>query len=149
LILKGILDEATFDNIADSIRYEFQEDNYFSESVEYGVINQRIAILQQIDPFVGKYVSREYVFQNILHLTEEERDKMIVEIEQDRQTMMMQEIQEQNLRIQAGIVADPVPDQQQTESIQPITTPMLSESSDERNELDKVALGILRSIGAK
>jgi hypothetical protein len=149
LILKGILDEATFDNIADSIRYEFQEDNYFSESVEYGVINQRIAILQQIDPFVGKYVSREYVFQNILHLTEEERDKMIVEIEQDRQTMMMQEIQEQNLRIQAGIVADPVPDQQQAESIQPITTPMLSESSDERNELDKVALGILRSIGAK
>jgi hypothetical protein len=149
LILKGILDEATFDNIADSIRYEFQEDNYFSESVEYGVINQRIAILQQIDPFVGKYVSREYVFQNILHLTDEERDKMIIEIEQDRQTMLMQEIQEQNMRIQAGVVADPSPEQQQAESIQSVEVPVLSESSDERNELDKVALGILRSIGAK
>ena len=146
LVLKGILDEGTFDEISDFIRYEYQEDNYFSESVEYGIIGQRMAILQQVDPFVGKYISREYVFQKILHLTDEEQQQMMVQIEQDRQVMLMQEIQEQQARIQAGVMSDPSPDQATNESL--VESVVVEDHTPTAvSELDQLAIDVLKNFG--
>lgn len=146
LILKGIMDEESFEQIQDNIRYEYAEDNYFSEAVEYNIITQRMSVLQLIDPYVGKYVSREYVFQNILQLTEEDQAAMEMQIEQDRQLMLMQEIEEQKARIDAGVADDPTEQGGGfAESIKEIQTPIIESTAN--SELDEAALAVLKKLG--
>lgn len=148
LILKGIMDEDSFDRIQSKIRYEYAEDNYFSEAVEYNIINQRMAVLQLVDPYVGKYVSREYIFQNILQLTEEEQRKMEMQIEQDRQLMLMQEIEEQKARIDAGVADDPTEQSGGfAESIDHKSTIIENIEPAVNSELDNAAIAILNKLG--
>jgi len=147
-ILKGIMTEQEFSSIEESIKYTFAEDNYFSESVEYNIINQRMGVLQLVDPYVGKYVSKEYVFRNILQMSDEESAEMQQQIEMDRQQMLMQEIQEQQARIEAGVADDPTTHQADlAESVSVNEQCALSES-DDQSELDATAISILKQYGS-
>jgi hypothetical protein len=107
LILKGIMTNDEFDEIVDLIQFKFVEDNYFSEAMDYNIIQQRMGILQIVDPFVGKYVSQEYVFKKILMLDDKETEQMKAEIQMDQEMMLQQEIAAQQERIKAGIEPDP------------------------------------------
>jgi Bacteriophage T4-like portal protein (Gp20) len=147
-VLKGIMTEQEFSSIEESIKYKFAEDNYFSESVEYNIINQRMGVLQLVDPYVGKYVSKEYVFRNILQMSDEEAAEMQQQIEMDRQQMLMQEIQEQQARIEAGVADDPTTHQADiAESVSVNEQCTLSES-DDQSELDAAAISILKQYGS-
>ena len=147
-VLKGIMTEQEFSSIEESIKYTFAEDNYFSESVEYNIINQRMGVLQLVDPYVGKYVSKEYVFRNILQMSDEESAEMQQQIEMDRQQMLMQEIQEQQARIEAGVADDPTTHQADlAESVSVNEQCALSES-DDQSELDATAISILKQYGS-
>ena len=147
-VLKGIMTEQEFSSIEESIKYTFAEDNYFSESVEYNIINQRMGVLQLVDPYVGKYVSKEYVFRNILQMSDEESAEMQQQIEMDRQQMLMQEIQEQQARIEAGVADDPTTHQADlAESVSVNEQCTLSES-DDQSELDAAAISILKQYGS-
>jgi len=140
--------EQEFSSIEESIKYTFAEDNYFSESVEYNIINQRMGVLQLVDPYVGKYVSKEYVFRNILQMSDEESAEMQQQIEMDRQQMLMQEIQEQQARIEAGVADDPTTHQADlAESVSVNEQCALSES-DDQSELDATAISILKQYGS-
>jgi hypothetical protein len=149
-LLKGIMTEDEFASIEESISYSFAEDNYFSESLEYNIISQRMGVLQLVDPYVGKYVSKEYVFKNLLHMTDEEAAEMQQQIEIDRQQLLMQEIQEQQARIEAGIADDPTMDQQPVAESIVINEPSnIIESQDaDQKELDDAAISILKQFGA-
>ena len=54
------------------IQYDFVADNYFSELKEKELLNERMALLQQMDPFVGRYFSLEYMRRQILRQTDSE-----------------------------------------------------------------------------
>jgi hypothetical protein len=146
-ILKGIMAEEEFSAIENDIRYKYAEDNYFAEAVEYNIITQRMGVMQMVDPYVGKYVSREYIFKNILMLTDEERDEMLAQIEQDRQVMLMQEIQEQQAKINAGIMPDPLADEPQPQAESIIESINETKASPELTALDEAALNILKQLG--
>ena len=107
-----------------------------------------MAVLQLVDPYVGKYVSREYIFQNILQLTEEEQRKMEMQIEQDRQLMLMQEIEEQKARIDAGVADDPTEQSGGfAESIDHKSTIIENIEPAVNSELDNAAIAILNKLG--
>jgi len=72
LILKGIITRAEWKNIKESIHYDFLRDNYFAELKDQEITNARLGILQNIDPYVGKYFSTNYVRTSILRMTEDE-----------------------------------------------------------------------------
>ena len=59
-----------------NIQFDFQKDNYFTELKENEVLMTRLAALQQIDLYVGKYYSIEWVAKNVLM----QSDKDIEEI---------------------------------------------------------------------
>ena len=54
------------------IQYDFLFDNHFNELKEQELMMQRINLATQMDPFVGKYFSLEYVRRQVLQQNEKE-----------------------------------------------------------------------------
>ena len=80
LVLKGIMKPSEWDKVKDVINYDFLHDNYFSELKFAEVLENRVRILNELDPFVGKYYSTEYVRREILRQSEKEIDEIDKEI---------------------------------------------------------------------
>ena len=72
LVAKNIINIDDWEDIRYNIRFDFLEDNHYSELKDAELLTQRITLLQQIDPFVGRYFSDEYVKRNILRMTDDE-----------------------------------------------------------------------------
>ena len=93
LVLKGVI---TLDE-KEHIQYSFIADNYFAEMKEKEVMTERLALLQQMDPYAGKYFSLEYLRRNILRQSDAE----------------LQEIDKQiAAEIDAGLIVSPAEIQQ-------------------------------------
>jgi hypothetical protein len=72
LILKGIITPEEWDEIRNRIRFKFSQDNYFAELKETEILNNRLAALQQVDQFAGKYYSHDWIRRKVLMQTDEE-----------------------------------------------------------------------------
>jgi hypothetical protein len=97
LLLKNIMSEEDWNRIREDIYYQFSQDVYFAEAKESEILRNRIELLNAIQPYVGSYFSREYVFNNVLRLNEEEIEKMQQEIDADpKLQQMLQDQQGQN-----------------------------------------------------
>ena len=82
VVLKGIMTEDDWKIIVPDIRYKFNKDSYFSELKETEIMKERLDMLNQVDEFVGKYYSTDWVRKNILRQTEEEIRIMDAEIKE-------------------------------------------------------------------
>lgn len=72
LILKGIITPEDWEEMEDHIQYDFLFDNHFNELKNIEMIKERMNLITQMDPFVGKYFSIEYLRKQILMQTETE-----------------------------------------------------------------------------
>ena len=72
LILKGVISPEDWDDMKEHIQYDFLFDNHFNELKEQELMMQRINLATQMDPFVGKYFSLEYVRRQVLQQNEKE-----------------------------------------------------------------------------
>ena len=72
VVLKGIMTDDDFKDMVPDIRYKFNKDSYFSELKETEILKERLDMLNQVDEFVGKYYSSDWVRKNILKQTEED-----------------------------------------------------------------------------
>ena len=81
LILKGVLTEQDWKEMYDDVEYRFAQDAYYTESKEQEIIRSRAELVGQMDPFVGKYVTKKYIQKNILRFTDEEIADMEKEME--------------------------------------------------------------------
>ena len=88
LALKGIASVEEWDEIKESIHYDFLEDNNFAELKDAELITNRVLVLNQVAPYIGQYYSMNWVRKNVLHLTEEEIEEMQAEIEEEQEMMM-------------------------------------------------------------
>ena len=82
LVLKKVCTEEEWKEFKENIWYDFKKDNNFNELKEAELMTNRITLLQFVDPYVGRYYSKEWVRKNVLHQTEddiEEIDKQISE----------------------------------------------------------------------
>ena len=115
LILKNVIAPEDWDEISDHIQYDFLYDNQFAELKETELLEGRLGILQQIEPYIGKYYSQEWVRAKVLRQTEtemQEEDKKIAK------------------EIKDGIIPDP-------SMIDPITGEMMAPGTED----DVMALG--------
>ena len=84
LILKGIITEGDWKEIEEKINIDFIEDNYFSELKEFEIMRERLEMASQMDDLLDKgFVSKKYVRQVILKQTEEDIQRLDVEIEEE------------------------------------------------------------------
>jgi len=72
LILKGVISPEDWDEMKEHIQYDFLFDNHFNELKEKEMQLARINLATQMDVFVGKYYSIEYIRKHILEQSEKE-----------------------------------------------------------------------------
>lgn len=94
LILKNIITPEDWEYMSDHIQYDYVYDNHFAELKETELLNERMSLLQQIEPYIGKYYSTTYVRKHILRQTEDDI------LENDYQIQYEKEV---------GIIAPPIP----------------------------------------
>lgn len=90
LIAKGIIRADEWDNIRPFLKYDYLEDNHFSELKDSEILMQRIQSLQALDPYVGKYYSQTWVRKNILRLDEDEIEQIEKEIADEQELQLGQ-----------------------------------------------------------
>ncbi len=83
LILKGIITYDDWVYMAPKIQFDYAMDNYFSEIKESEMINGRINTLNMVAPYIGKYYSNQWVMKNVLRMSDEDIEKMFMEIEEE------------------------------------------------------------------
>ena len=83
LVLKGIITLEEWDDMSEHNQYDFIADNYISELKEKEILNESLALLQQMDQFAGKYFSLEYLRRQILRHTDSEMQEIDKQIEQE------------------------------------------------------------------
>jgi hypothetical protein len=83
LILKGIIAPEDWDDMEEHIQYDFLFDNHFNELKQMELMKERIGLVTQMDPFVGKYISSEYIRKQVLMQTEKEYTDMDKQMKKD------------------------------------------------------------------
>ena len=83
LIAKNIIRAEEWDDLRQDMEFVYDQDNHFTELKNNEILMQRIQMLQQMDPYIGKYYSSNWVKKNVLQLSEEDIKEMDKEIEAD------------------------------------------------------------------
>ena len=89
LILKGIITAEDWDHIKEFIIYDFQSDNHFQELKEMEILQERLALLQVVNDYVGTYYSTEYVRRYVLRQSDTEIEEIDRQIEDERNKGVM------------------------------------------------------------
>ncbi len=86
LLLKGVTTKEEWDQFSINISFNYSRDNYFAELKDTEILAQRMNVLTQVDPYVGKYFSSIWIKKNILKQTDEEiesiEDEMLTDLQQ-------------------------------------------------------------------
>lgn len=86
LLLKGIITESDWHKMKEDIAFDFIEDNHFAELKETEMTQQRFEMLSQMDEYVGKYVSHQWIRTNILKQSEDEQKEIQKQIEAEKKS---------------------------------------------------------------
>ena len=119
LILKNIVTPEDWKVMEDHIQYDFIYDNQFAELKESEMMEGRLGMLANIEPYIGKYYSTEYVRKRILRQSDQEIEEIDIQIEDE---------------IQKGILPDPA-------MLDPITGEPLPQEGDPAMGGDPMAMG--------
>ena len=76
LILKGICTTEDWKEWKDKINYKFAIDNYFEELKAMEMNRDRASLLREMEEYVGKYFSHEYIRRYVLQQSEAEIDEI-------------------------------------------------------------------------
>jgi hypothetical protein len=85
LILKGIITRDDWPDLQDQIFVDFGEDVYFSELKDAEMIRERVNTLREVDEFVGKYYSVNWVRRNILMQSDDDIEEIDKDIEDEKE----------------------------------------------------------------
>ena len=77
LILKGILTSEDWSEYKNKILFNFNTDNYFAELKDAEILRERIATLQQVQPYIGMFYSQEWVKKNVLQQSDDDIEAMV------------------------------------------------------------------------
>jgi hypothetical protein len=99
-IFKGIIRADEWEDIQSEIKFDYREDNHFTELKNNEILQQRINALQLMDPYIGKYYSIDYVRRNVLMQSEDDIKEIDKQI-QDEEKLMIAHAEKQGAIQQA------------------------------------------------
>ena len=85
LILKGIITEGEWKEISQDINIDILKDTHFVELKESELLRERMSTLRELDEYVGKYYSIEWVRKNILMQTDDEIEMIDKQIDAEKE----------------------------------------------------------------
>ena len=80
LVLKGVIAPEEWDNIQNDITYTYLQDGYFAELKHSEMMRERVNLARDLEQYVGKYYSHQYVRSKILKQNELEQQTINDEI---------------------------------------------------------------------
>ena len=83
LILKGVITEEDWKEFSKFINFSYAKDSYFTELKENEMLKERLELLQNVEPFVGTFFSKEYIKKRVLKMTDEDIKQVDKEIEDE------------------------------------------------------------------
>ena len=84
-VLKGICTSEEWDIFKEHIFYDFIQDNNFTELKEAELMKERLSLLNEVDPYTGRYYSQAWIQRNVLRLTDYEIAQMQQEIDKEKE----------------------------------------------------------------
>jgi hypothetical protein len=81
LALKGICSVDEWNELKQKIHYDFLKDNNFAELKASELLANRLQVMQQIDPYVGVYFSKDWIRKKVLNMNEEEIEEIAKQME--------------------------------------------------------------------
>ena len=72
LVLKAVITIEDWQQIRPHIQYDYLKDGYFAELKEAEILRERLSLAQEVNPYVGKYYSIEYIRKNVLRQSDED-----------------------------------------------------------------------------
>ena len=115
LVLKGVVSPTEYDSMVEHITFDFIYDNHFSELREMEMLQNRLQVAAQAEPYLGKYFSVYQVRNRLLGYTDGEIKEIDQQISYERNVgiipdpnaqMMQQEQQEAEQKQQEGMSND-------------------------------------------
>lgn len=85
LILKKVCTEEEWREFKEDVWYDFKQDNNFSELKESELLTNRLSLLAVVDPFVGRYYSKEWVRKNVLKQDDKDMEEIDEQIANEAQ----------------------------------------------------------------
>jgi len=82
-ILKGVVTPEDWDQMKEHIQFSYVADNHFAELKDNEMLNERLGLVAQMDPYLGKYFSIDYIRRQILKQTETEIEEINEQMEQE------------------------------------------------------------------
>ena len=76
LLLKGIIGEKDWGDIAENLEYIWTKDSHYAELKNNEILRERMELLQMVDEYSGKFVSDQWIRKRILRLTDEEIEQI-------------------------------------------------------------------------
>ena len=74
LMLKGVITEQDWDNWKTDFNIDFVRDNHYVELKESEIMRERLGLMSEATQFAGEYISKEWIWKNVLRLDEDEID---------------------------------------------------------------------------
>jgi hypothetical protein len=84
LVLKGILTVEDWEDVRESIIYDFNDDNHFFEMKESELLKDRVEQLAGVSDYIGTYFSIEWIRKNVLQQTKLEMEAIDRQIADER-----------------------------------------------------------------
>ena len=96
LILKGVIAPEEWDVLQGNITYNFLQDGYFAELKNSEMLAARLNLVRDVEQYVGKYFSHEYIRTKILKQNELEQAEIDQQIKSEAPEQPQQEVPQNN-----------------------------------------------------
>jgi hypothetical protein len=101
LVLKKVILVEEWPEIARRLKFDFAVDNHFAELKNLEIMTNRAAVLQAIEPYIGRAVSWKWARKNILMQTEEDMEQIDAEIAEEAE---MEQYMNPELKLQTQMM---------------------------------------------
>ena len=109
LILKGVISIEEWEDVKEQIQFDYVADSYYNELKEIEIMNERMNVVNSIDPYVGKYFSVEYVRKQVLKQTDGDFSEIDKQIEEEMKEGIIQDPNAMDPAAMMGGGAPPAP----------------------------------------
>ena len=83
LLLKGIITPQDWELMKEHIQYDFLQDGHFTELKETELLRERIEILGSMEPYMGTFFSKDYVWKKVLRMNDAEKEEMLDQLKSE------------------------------------------------------------------
>lgn len=83
LILKGVITPEDWEDMKEHVQYDYLYDNHFTELKNIEMLNEKLGVIAQMEPYMGRYFSTEYVRTEILKQTEPQMKELDTQMADD------------------------------------------------------------------